>query len=194
MKTHPVLVSRRAAVLCALLCLAAPAAHAGETEITHTKIIPPKQAVAVDEKLKSIGIPMSFAVVGPRLVVGGSKGIGAIDATGKVLWSLELPLAAARQVAADENGVAFTSFDLGNIDRSGAMASPLLGGELSARHEFANATVGLVDPQGKLLWSVPSSEQAKLAPPALSAQAVGVVGTKTFALYDRATGKASATR
>jgi hypothetical protein len=190
MKTLPVLVSRRAAVLCALLGLAAPAANAGETEVTHTKIVPPKQAVAVDEKLKAIGVPMSFAAVGSRLVIGGTKGIGAIDASGKLLWSLELPPAAARQVAADDNGVAFTSFDLGNVDRSGAMASPLLGGELSAKHEFTNATVGLVDPQGKLLWSVPSAEQAKLAPPALSAQAVGVVGTKTFALYDRATGKA----
>ena len=62
MKTHPVLVSRRAAVLCALLGLAAPAAHAGETEITHTKIIPPKQMVAVDEKLKSIGVKGPSAV------------------------------------------------------------------------------------------------------------------------------------
>jgi len=169
MKTLPVLVSRRAAVLCALLGLAAPAANAGETEVTHTKIVPPKQAVAVDEKLKAIGVPMSFAAVGSRLVIGGTKGIGAIDASGKLLWSLELPPAAARQVAADDNGVAFTSFDLGNVDRSGAMASPLLGGELSAKHEFTNATVGLVDPQGTLLWSVPSAEQAKLAPPALSA-------------------------
>jgi hypothetical protein len=169
MKTLPVLVGRRAAVLCALLGLEAPAAHAGETEVTHTKIVPPKLAVAVDEKLKAIGVPMSFPVVGSRLVVGDAKGIGAIDASGRLLWSLELPPAAAHQVAADDNGVAFTSFDLGTVDRSGAMASPLLGGELSAKHEFTNATVGLVDPQGTLLWSVPSAEQAKLAPPALSA-------------------------
>ena len=49
--------------------------------------------------------------------------------------------------------------------------------------------VGLADAQGKLLWSVPSNEQDKLSPPALSSQTVGVVGAMNFVLYDQASGK-----
>jgi len=183
--------TRRAGLILGLLALAAsPAARAlFDPEITHTKVGEPRIAAAVDPALARIGTPMSLAVAGARLVVGGSRGVAALDAAGKLLWLIELPPATVRQVAADEHNVAFTSFDFGGVDRSGAMASSLLAGELMAKPEFVNASVGLADADGKLLWTVASVEQGKLAPPALSSKAVGVVGIKTFALYDRTSGK-----
>jgi hypothetical protein len=167
-------------------------ARAADPEIRHDKIVEPRIANPVDPALGQIGLPMSFSVVGKQLIVGGSKGLAAVDETGKVLWTLELQQADARQVAADDSGVAFTSFDVGGVDRSGPLSSNLLGGELMAKPEFVNATVGLADTQGELLWSVKTAEQAKLSPPSLSGKAVGVVGVRTFALYDRASGKAVA--
>ncbi|MDG0834234.1 hypothetical protein [Roseateles saccharophilus] len=161
----------------------------GDPEITHTKVVEPRVAAVVDPSQLQIGLPMSLAVVGQRLVVGGSEGVAMVEAGGKVLWTLKLPPATARQVAADDTQVAFTSFDAGGVDRSATLANPLLGGELGARYEFRNATIGLIDGEGRLLWSVPSAEQAKLSPPALTAKTVGVVGVKTFAVYDRADGK-----
>ncbi len=183
--------SRRIALLLSAVALAwSPAARAlFDPEISHTKVVEPKIANPVDPALGAIGLPSSFSVVGARLIVGGSKGIAALDGSGKVLWVLELPPAKARQVAADETHVAFTSFDQGGVVKTGVMSSSLLAGDLMAKPEFLNATVGLADASGKLLWSVPSVEAAKLSPPALSSKAVGVVGIKTFALYDRATGK-----
>lgn len=175
-----------------LLVLVTGAAWAGlfgDPEITHSKVVEPRVAVAVNPAQLQIGLPMSMAVVGQRLVVGGSEGVAMVEADGAVVWTLKLPPATARQVAADDTQVAFTSFDAGSVDRSATLANPLLGGELGARYEFRNATVGLIDGQGQLLWSVPSAEQAKLSPPALTAKTVGVVGVKTFAVYDRADGK-----
>lgn len=162
----------------------------GDPEISHSKVVEPRVAAVVDPAQLQIGLPMSLAVVGQRLVVGGSEGVAMVEAGGTVVWTLKLAPATARQVAADETQVAFTSFDAGSVDRSTTLANPLLGGELGARYEFRNATVGLIDGQGQLLWSVPSTEQAKLSPPALTAKTVGVVGVKTFAVYDRADGRA----
>lgn len=172
-----------------ILTATAVVALAADPEIAHDKVVEPRVAATVDPALESIGAAMSLSVAGPRLYVGGAKGIAAVDSTGKLLWTLELPVAAARQVTADADQVGFTSFDVGSVDRSSILASGLLGGELAAKPEYLNAIVGLADAQGKLLWSVPSSEQDKLSPPALSSQTVGVVGAKNFVLYDKASGK-----
>ena len=105
--------TRRAGLILGLLALAAsPAARAlFDPEITHTKVGEPRIAAAVDPALARIGTPMSLAVAGARLVVGGSRGVAALDAAGKLLWLIELPPATVRQVAADEHEDAQALFD-----------------------------------------------------------------------------------
>lgn len=178
---------RLSAVLVVAAC-ALPAA-AADPEISHAKPVEARAAAGVDAGIGKIGVAMSLAVLGDRLYVGGAQGVAALDSAGKLLWMLELPPAAARQVAADAGGVAFTSFDVGAVDRTSIAASGLLGGELAAKPDYVNASVGLADAQGKLLWTVPSAEQDKLSPPALAGGVVGVVGAKSFVLYDKAGGK-----
>ena len=160
--------------------------------VSHATPVEPHFTTEIRAELAQIGLVTSLRVSGDTLYVGGTTGLAALDHSGKVLWTLELPAAMARQIDADGQHVAFTSFDLAGIDRSALLGSKFLAGDLLAKPKYINAVVGLVTLDGKLVWSVSSSEQTRLSPPALGRTGVGVTRTKSFGLFDLATGRESA--
>lgn len=138
--------------------------------------------------LTAIGRPQTLRVHEGKLYVAGTAGVAALDAGGQLLWTVSLPEADARSLDVDANGVAFTSFSIVGYERGKGAAGALAWGEPSVKLNTADARVGLLTSDGKLLWNIAVAEVSALSPPALAKDRVAVLGSRSLYLYQRADG------
>jgi hypothetical protein len=94
-----------------LLSFALALAAACGGGIKHTKITKPAALEVDAQELAKVGRITSLRESGGTLFIGAAKGLAAVDASGRVLWTLALPDATARLVEADADGIAFDSFN-----------------------------------------------------------------------------------
>ena len=156
--------------------------------ISHTKVVDAKVLASVGG-LEKLGTLTSIRSTDAAIYVAGESGAAAVDAQGKLLWTLELPYATERLIEADARGVAFTSFDLANVDRAEGLKSFIMGnaGDIP---EYSNQTVAYASPAGKLLWSTRcEAAKAALSAPALSPDQVAVSRGATLTVFSRADGR-----
>ena len=156
------------------------------------KRMPPMAASLEAPDLAEIGRAHSLAVRNDTLYVGASGGLAAIDATGKLKWTLKLPAVSSRHVEADADHVAYTSYDVVGLVAGGGAAAVLTWGDNSRKLEISSADAGLVTLQGEPVWSVKFEEPSALSVPTLGKTAVAVVGAKSMRVLDRAKGTKSA--
>jgi hypothetical protein len=156
--------------------------------IAHTKVVDAK-VLATVAGLEKLGTLTSVRSIDGAIYVAGESGAAAVDAQGKTLWTLELPYATERLIEADARGVAFTSFDLGNVDRAEGLKSFIMGnaGDIP---EYTNQTVAYASPAGRLLWTTRcAAAKAALSAPAFSPDQIAVSRGGTLTVYSRADGR-----
>lgn len=160
-------------------------AEAGKNKIQHTNVVDPAwSGSAVD-----VGVGQLTGLVqhGGVLYVAGQSGIAAVDATGAVTWKLDLPPQMLRLITVDDKGIAFTAYSVQGVDPAEGF-SRWAWGKMGDVPEYSDATVGLVNTDGTLAWSVANAEQTAVSPPGLADTAIGVMGQGTFAVYGRTDG------
>src|SRR6266849_1091159 len=123
------------------LLLAVSLAAACGGGIKHTKITKPTTQEVDAQELAKVGRITSLRESGGTLFIGAEKGLAAVDGSGRVLWTLVLPEAAARLVEADADGVAFGSFNPAGIVEGSPLAQFLLG-DLGDDPKFKDQTIG----------------------------------------------------
>lgn len=162
------------------------AAEAGKTKVQHTNVVAPRwsvESVALD-----IGLVTHMKSTSDSVVVAGQRGVARIDASGAVLWTVELPEVMVRNVAVDEAGIAWTGWSLVGIEDKGKALNAWAAGKLLDKKIVEDATVGAVGLDGTALWTVPAKEQRPLSPPGLTAGTVGVMTGESVATYQRTDG------
>jgi hypothetical protein len=179
LRSLSVLLLSSTAALMSLAC--------GGGGIQHTRITDAVYADAEPPQLAGVGAITSIREHGGVLYVGGVTGVAAVGPDGGVRWTTELPATTFRYLDADAEGVAFTGYDLGSVDRATG-AKKWFMGQMADAPRYQNAVVGMLSPAGQLVWTQPSSVETALSPPALSPRKVGVLRGQTFAVFDRRTG------
>lgn len=175
------------------LCLTwGTVAEAGKNKVQHANVVDPAwSGAAVD-----VGVGQLTGLVqhGGVLYVAGQSGIAAVDASGAITWKLDLPPAMLRLITVDDKGVAFTAYSVKGVDPAEGF-SRWAWGKMGDVPEISDVTVGMLNADGTLAWSVANAEQVAVSPPGLADGAIGVMGQGTFAVYNRADGalKGSAT-
>lgn len=153
------------------------------------KRAPPVPAAVTVPDLSAIGLPHGLVVRNDTLYVGASEGLAAIDATGKLLWTLKLPAASVRHVDADAEHVAHSSADVAGLTAGSGATAALMWGDPSRKVEVSRADVGLATVKGEPVWSLKVDEPSVLSKPALGKTTLVVVGDKTARLLERKDGK-----
>lgn len=161
---------------------------AGPARADDVKRIAPLAASMPAPDLAEIGRAHSLAVRNDTLYVGATGGLAAIDAGGKLLWTLKLPTVSSRHVEADAENVAYTSYDVVGLVAGGGAAAVLTWGDNARKLEIASADAGLVTLKGEPVWSTKFEEPSALSVPTLGKTGVMVVGAKSMRLLDRAKG------
>lgn len=170
-------------IVCAALCAAACGGG-----IKHTRIVQPTSEDVSAAELAKVGRITSMRESGGTLFIGAEKGLAAVDASGKVLWTVELPAATARLIEADADGVAFDSFDADGVEQAGAVSAFLLG-DLGDEPHFKDQTIGAATRDGKLLFTAPAKTGiTRMSPPGLSKDGIAVSRGRGFFVYSRADG------
>lgn len=161
-------------------------ADAGKNKVRHSNVV--ALGSAADAIATDVGMVTAMKSGGGLLVVAGQNGIAAVAPDGTVSWTLELPETMVRNIAVDDSGIAFTSWNLtGSDDRAKAFNAWALGKILDTT-TVEGATVGLVSLDGQLLWSTDARDQLALSPPGLGAGSVGVLTGDHIVAYSRADG------
>ncbi len=133
----------------------------------------------------NIGSLTHLKVYQSKIYLAGTTGIACMSSPKDVEWQLTLPAADNRLLEADENGVAYVTYDYDGIDKKGGFWLNRLGDVKS----FSNAQIGSVSAAGKLLWSHESSVQSKQSVPAIDKTIIAVLRSNTMSICDRASGK-----
>ena len=161
---------------------------AGAARAQDVKRVAPSAAGLAAPDLGEVGRAHSLAVRNDTLYVGATGGLAAIDASGKLLWTLKLPTVSSRHVEADAENVAYTSYDVAGLVAGGGAAAVLTWGDNARKLEIGSADAGLVTLKGEPVWSTKFEEPSALSVPTLGKTAVMVVGAKSMRLLDRAKG------
>ena len=169
-------------------CLALACIAACGGGITHTKVIDPN-IIAKVAGLAKLGPLTSMRATPAAIYVAGQSGLGAISLDGKVIWTLDLPVALDRMIEADAQGVAITSFDLVGVEAAEGLQAFILG-RAGDKPEFKDQTLGYASLDGKLEWSVATPGAAPMSAPALSADRIGVSRGAELFVYARKDGAA----
>ncbi|MDP2316905.1 MAG: hypothetical protein Q8P41_28695 [Pseudomonadota bacterium] len=162
----------------------APAAEAGSNKVRHTNVVPPAWTATAPS---TVGQITDLEVAGGVVYVAGTTGIAALSPAGEAKWTVALPAASFRNIAADDKGVAFTSYSLAGIDPSEGFRFFVLG-KLGDAPTYVDATVGSVTLDGALAWSTPSDVQSPHSAPGLSPTSIAVMRGKDMVVVDRADG------
>lgn len=157
-----------------------------KNKVRHDEVIAPTWAVPSVEV--SIGTITDLEVIGDRLVLAGQEGIAAVDANGAVAWSVPLPWVMVRNLAVDDQGIAFTGWTLAGIEDKGKALNAWASGKLLDRFQIESATVGYLGPDGALAWQVDAVDPLPLSPPGLAGGVVGVNTGKHVAVHARTDG------
>jgi hypothetical protein len=156
--------------------------------IAHKNIVPAKFAAVSLPDISAIGEITSLKEFNGVLYAGARKGLAAINSSGQIVWTLDLPLVNVRMIDVDGECVAFTNYSIVGINEATGFKGFAFG-DLGDKPEISGAGLGLVSIDGKLLWSGEYEEQTIVSPPALSKNGVGVCGSKSFFLYDKKSGQ-----
>jgi len=151
------------------------------------RIAPPPASVEAPD-LSEVGRAHSLAVRKDILYVGATGGLAAIDATGKLLWTVKLPGVSSRHVDADDGSVAYTSYDIVGLVAGGGAAAVLTWGDPARKLEVASADAGLVSLKGEPVWNVRFEEPSALSVPTLGKTAITVGAARSTRVLDRASG------
>lgn len=155
--------------------------------IRHTLIQDAVYADATPASLTTIAPVTSIREYGGVLYVGGVNGVAAVSPDGAVQWATTLPATTFRYLDVDDRGIAFTGYDLGDVDPGSGAKKWFLGTTADAP-QYLNAIVGMLTPAGQVAWQKTSSVATALSPPALSPSKVGVLRGQSFAVFDRQSG------
>jgi hypothetical protein len=154
------------------------------SKIEHTKVVEPKIAMPAPQELEAIGQPTRLLERGGTLYVAGVKGIAAVSAEGKVLWSTPLDPIGVREIAVDDAGIAYTGYE-----KTGQKASAWsFLGEMPSKLSFAPSVVGMLAPDGTKTWQA-SGPASRVSAPCLTPDSIGVLTGQDFHIYARTDGK-----
>jgi len=153
-------------------------------KVEHTNIVEPKPASPAPPDLAAIGQPTRLIGRGDTLYIAGVKGIAAVAADGRLLWSTPLDPTGVREIEVDDAGIAYTGYEI--VGGKSSVWSFL--GELPKKLDFAPSIIGMLAPDGTKTWQA-TGPASRISAPCLTPASVAVLLGQTFQIYSRTDGK-----
>jgi hypothetical protein len=151
--------------------------------------VPPAPGSIAAPDFGPLGRAHSLVVRGDKLYVGATSGIAVIDAQGKLVRSTPLlPETHVRLIDVNGEDIAWSGYTINDMQAGAGWTGALMWGEPSRRLEVQSAELGLLDAEGKPVWSAKLAEPMAVSAPAIGNSVVAVQDSKSMRLFDRAKG------
>jgi len=157
---------------------------AGAARVTHENVVPSRLAVETAPELAEIGPALRVQAHSGILYVSGVRGLAAIELDGRVRWRLALPEMTMREIDVDDEGIAFSGFDITSEEWKKSWFSGAWPKEIS----FGPSVVGFISKDGNLVWS-DTGPAARVSPPCLTSDSIAVMMAKQLRIYRRSDGR-----
>jgi len=119
------------------------------------------------------------------IYLAGQKGIAAVKSDQNIIWEKQLPNATFRLITIDNNNIAWSSYEL-----IGAQSQVLsVFSSTWDKLTFANNVVGLLDINGKEIWTSTLDDNSKLSAPAIGNNLIAVNSIDFTNIIDKTNGK-----
>ena len=170
-------------IICSCSTLFAGCGHGGLRIASTPPTEPNKPAIAV-AGLAEIGTVLSISEHNGVLYVAASKGLAAVGADQKVLWTLALPERQVRFVSSDDTGIVWSAYDTDGVAKGGSIARAMLGDNADV-HTFSSAALGTASLTGQAGWTADLADKTNLSPPGLAGDVIAVTTLQQIRLYGR---------